>query len=134
LNFVVPKKDPDILVSSYQGLERNTISHLLARMSAYGFNLGGDGDKITCVQGRVCLDNKSFHSELDLLALIERARFGFLPLQLASRYGMNRLIDSRNCYEIIQRNFVIPSRNQHLGAIILPSSMTGQRLHLESTI
>jgi len=84
-------KDSDILVSSYQGLERNTIDHLLARMSSYEFNLGRDGDKLTRIQGRVCLDSKSFHSELDLPALTERARFGFLPLQLASRYGMNRL-------------------------------------------
>jgi DNA polymerase elongation subunit (family B) len=102
-------KDPDILVSSYQGLERNTIDHLLARMSAYEFNFGRDGDKITRVQGRVCLDTKSFHLDLDLSALIERARFGFLPLQIASRYGMNSLIDSKNCYELIQRNFVIPA-------------------------
>ena len=107
-------KDPDILVSSYQGLERNTIDHLLARMSEYEFNLGRDGDKLTRIQGRVCLDSKSFHSELDIPTLTERARFGFLPLQLASRFGMNRLIDSRNCYELIQRNFVIPaSRNNY---------------------
>ena len=30
---------------------------------------------------------------------------------LISRYSINRLIDSRNCYELIQRGFVIPSRN-----------------------
>jgi len=52
-------KDPDILVSSYQGLERNTIDHLLARMSAYEFNLGRGDDKITSVQGRVCLRTRS---------------------------------------------------------------------------
>jgi hypothetical protein len=73
-------------------------------MNAYEFNLGRDGG----VHGRVCLDSKSFYLDLDLAALTERARFGFFPLQLASRYGMNRLIDSRNCYELIQRNFVIP--------------------------
>jgi DNA polymerase elongation subunit (family B) len=27
---------------------------------------------------------------------------------MAARYGINRLIDSRNCYELIQRGFVIP--------------------------
>ena len=47
-------------------------------------------------------------------AVIERSRFGFLPLSLAARYGMNRLVDSRNCYELIQRGFVIPrSNNNH---------------------
>jgi DNA polymerase elongation subunit (family B) len=97
----VQKEDPDILISTNKLLD-----HLLARMSIYGLDLGRECG----IQGRVCLDSKSFHLDLDLPALIERARFGFLPLQLASRYGMNRLIDGRNCYELIQRGFVIPSR------------------------
>jgi DNA polymerase I len=46
---------------------------------------------------------------LDLAGQIEKARFAFLPLSMAARYGINRLIDSRNCYELIQRGFVIPS-------------------------
>ncbi|CAN5472516.1 hypothetical protein BH18THE2_BH18THE2_34320 [soil metagenome] len=46
-----------------------------------------------------------------LPGLIELCRFGFLPLDLAAKYGMNRLIDSRNCYELIQRGFVIPKNN-----------------------
>jgi len=50
---------------------------------------------------------------LDLACLIERAQFSFLPLGQASRYGINRLIDSRNCYELIQRGFVIPASYHH---------------------
>jgi hypothetical protein len=42
--------------------------------------------------------------------LIELCRFGFLTLDLAAKYGMNRLIDSRNCYELIERGYVIPKR------------------------
>jgi DNA polymerase family B len=45
-----------------------------------------------------------------LLELVEKARFGYLPLKLASRYGMIRLIDSRITYELLQREFVIPTR------------------------
>jgi DNA polymerase elongation subunit (family B) len=41
---------------------------------------------------------------------VEKSRFGYLPLQLASRYGMIRLIDSRITYELLQREFVIPTR------------------------
>jgi DNA polymerase I len=95
----VQKEDPDILVSTNKLLD-----HLLARMSMYGLDLGRECG----THGRVCMDSESFH----LPALIERARFGFLPLQLASRYGMNRLIHGRNCYELIQRGFVIPSRGE----------------------
>ena len=43
--------------------------------------------------------------------LIELCRFGFLPIDLAAKYGMNRLIDSRNCFELIQRGFVILKNN-----------------------
>ncbi len=58
----VLKNDPDILISTYQGLERNTIDHLLTRMRVHGLDLGRD-----C---RVCLDSNSFHLDLDLPALI----------------------------------------------------------------
>jgi len=75
-------------------------------MSIYGLDLGRERG----TQGRVRLDSKSFHLDLDLPALIERVRFGFLPLQIAARYRMNRLVDGRNCYTLIQRGFVIPSR------------------------
>jgi DNA polymerase elongation subunit (family B) len=42
-----------------------------------------------------------------IIELIEKARFSFLPLNLASRYGMIRLIDSRITYELLQRDYVI---------------------------
>jgi hypothetical protein len=48
--------------------------------------------------------------DIHLLELVEKARFGYLPLKLASRYGMIRLIDSRITYELLQREFVIPPR------------------------
>jgi DNA polymerase I len=51
------------------------------------------------------LDNFGF------AGLIERSRFGFLPLGMAARYDINRLIDSRNCYELIQRGFAISKNN-----------------------
>jgi DNA polymerase I len=38
-------------------------------------------------------------------------RFSFLPLGIAAHYGINRLIDSRNCFELIQKGFVIPKNN-----------------------
>ena len=43
--------------------------------------------------------------------IVEKARFSYLSLQLASKYGMLRLIDSRITYELIRRNFVVPKQN-----------------------
>ena len=45
-----------------------------------------------------------------LIELVERSRFSFLPLGLVSQSGPSRLIDSRNCYELLQRGFVIPHK------------------------
>ena len=49
------------------------------------------------------IDNSTFFDQFGLAGLIERSRFGFLPLSMAARYGINRLIDSRNCYELLQK-------------------------------
>jgi DNA polymerase elongation subunit (family B) len=98
------REDTDILISTNKLLD-----HLLARMSVYGLDLGRESG----THGRVCLE-----PSLDLPLLIERARFGILPLQMASGYGMNRLIDGRNCFELIQRGFVISSsKYQHYDSI-----------------
>jgi DNA polymerase elongation subunit (family B) len=112
----VQAKDPDILVSSDQHSRSITIlEYLLTRLGEPGVDLQLRRDKKTNktnkIEGRVYLNSKSFFSDLDLAGLIERARFGFLPLSLAARCGISRLIDSRNCYEPIQRGFVIPRSN-----------------------
>jgi DNA polymerase elongation subunit (family B) len=110
--------DPDILVSSMQHSRSITmLDYLFMRMRKLGLDLqlGRDNktNKTNKIEGRVYLSNKSFHGDLDLVALIERARFSFLPLSLAARYGVSRLIHSRNCYELIQRGFVIPRSNNN---------------------
>src|SRR5262249_35359570 len=78
-----------------------------------GPSLHSHTNKIIGINGRVYLHNLSFHVDLDLASLIERARFGFLPLSQTARYGINRLIDSRNCCTLIQKGFVIPTRGDN---------------------
>src|SRR5919106_2537950 len=48
---------------------------------------------------------------ISLVEMVEKARFSHLPLKLASKYGMLRLIDSRITFELIRRNFVVPKKN-----------------------
>jgi len=48
---------------------------------------------------------------LSLAEVVEKTRFSYLPLKMASNYGMLRLIDSRITYELIRRNFVVPKKN-----------------------
>jgi DNA polymerase elongation subunit (family B) len=92
----IMNKDPDILVYS---TDNHTFVDDIIR------TLGREPNK-----GRVCLESKS----LDLAGLIERARFGFLPMGQAARYGYNRLIDSRNCYTLIQKGFAIQANHSRV--------------------
>ena len=70
------------------------------------------GDSLNLCAGRVIIDSSSSFNdgELSLVELVERSRFSFLPLGLVSQSGPSRLIDSRNCYELFQRGFVIPHK------------------------
>src|SRR5918994_2283116 len=59
--------------------------------------------------------------DISLVEMVEKARFSYLPLKLASKYGMLRLIDNRITFELIRRNFVVPKKNtvsQHHEEII----------------
>lgn len=58
----------------------------------------------------VVIHNHDIVNEISLVELLEKARFSYLPLKLASKYGMLRLIDSRITYELIQKDFVVPKR------------------------
>jgi DNA polymerase elongation subunit (family B) len=59
---------------------------------------------------KVIIHSRSSMDDIEFLDLVEKARFSYLPLKSASKYGMMRLIDSRITYELIQREFVIPTR------------------------
>jgi DNA polymerase elongation subunit (family B) len=108
--------DPDIIV--YTG--NTVLQHLFTRAQKLGLNLQLgredeiDYDQKTLIMGRIHVGSSrgvsrySAFDDFGLTGLIERSRFAFLPLELAAKYSMNRLIDSRNCYELIQRGFVIP--------------------------
>ncbi|MGC2575318.1 MAG: DNA polymerase domain-containing protein [Candidatus Nitrosopolaris sp.] len=104
-NYVLTN-DPDILVSTEQHcLGTSALEYLMTRMEELGIDIGlGRTDKRNAIEGRVYLDSDSFDN---IVGLIEKARFGCLPLSLAARYRISRLIDSRNCYELIQQGFVI---------------------------
>jgi DNA polymerase elongation subunit (family B) len=127
-SFVLDK-DPDILVFPGDNYANTILDYLFARVVKLGLELelGREKMKIALlasfkhprrywIKGRLAISGKSvnrYSSVLDrfgFAGLIELCRFGFLTLDLATKYGMNRLIDSRNCYELIQRGYVISKR------------------------
>jgi DNA polymerase elongation subunit (family B) len=124
----VHDKDPDIIICMGDYGNNTILQYLFARSKKIGFDLQlgreiVDNDDFNAsktslthrIKGRICISSSYRHStyfdQFGLAGLIERARFGFLPLGMVARYSINRLIDSRNCYELIQRGFVIPNNN-----------------------
>jgi DNA polymerase elongation subunit (family B) len=96
----IHEKNPDIIVCMGDYDNDKVLRYLLAR----GCDLQ---------LGRISISSSyrktTYFDQFGFAGLIERARFGFLPLNLAAKYSINRLIYSRNCFELIQRDFVIPS-------------------------
>jgi DNA polymerase elongation subunit (family B) len=114
----VLEKDPDILICISNHFEYKNILFERMRMLGLGLRIGREEDndndnKAKRISGRVYLSNNSVQKDLNLAGLSERTRFSFLPLGQASRYGINRLIDSRNCHELVERGFVIPGSYQY---------------------
>jgi len=123
----VLENDPDILICvTTHNRSVLTITRYLftrAKMLRVNFQLGRQTDDTETLtdrtQGRVLLNGSPFLNEFGLAGLVERSRFSFLPLGMAAQYGINRLIDSRNCYEMIQQGYVIPKndfslRHEHI--------------------
>jgi DNA polymerase elongation subunit (family B) len=141
---VVRSEDPDILICNARD---DTFTMLLAMSRLYGMNLqlGRDRTDIASlprplpywVRGRVVLDEQHFDPLLGcwgLAGILERSRFGFLPIDLAAEWTSNRLVDSRNTFELLQHGVLIPAKPKYFeprrnvgemgikdkGAIIMP--------------
>jgi DNA polymerase elongation subunit (family B) len=103
----VQQKNPDIIVCMGDYDNGKVLRYLFDRAGKIGVDL----------ELRICISSSytktTYFDQFGFAGLIERARFGFLPLDLAAKYSINRLIDSRNCFELTQRDYVIPSRNNN---------------------
>lgn len=116
---IVEEEDPDFLVAS--NCDRLTLPYLQTRAKTLGLDVQLGREKVKpenlkrplpyWVRGRVAVDRKCYsfpEGGLGLAGLVERSRFAFLPPGLAARWTANRVNDSRICYELLQRGYVIP--------------------------
>jgi DNA polymerase elongation subunit (family B) len=123
----VQDRDPDIIVYVGDQYASTVLDYLFARIGRLGLDLqlGRENNNqiknlkhpgLQWIKGRLSISSRNSRSSvfdnLGLAGLIERCRFSFYPLDLAAKYGMNRIIDGRNCYELIQRGFVITENNK----------------------
>ncbi len=78
----------------------------------YDYDIANSIDNIItehCNQ-TVVIHSRDTVEDVSPVELVEKARFSYLPIKHASKYGMLRLIDSRITYELLQRDFVVPKR------------------------
>jgi DNA polymerase elongation subunit (family B) len=104
-------KDPDIMISPKQR-SASVLNYVFARMSEYEIDIELGRGKTTMednwgksksIEGRIYLESGA----QSVVEVVEKCLFACLPLGLAASYGMSRLVDSRNCYELINRGFAI---------------------------
>ena len=116
---IVKEKDPDFLVT--QDCDRFAFPYLQTRARLFNsrIQLGRESTNTDmlkrplpyCVRGRVAIGYESYgilHDKWGIAGLVERSRFGFIPPGLAGRWTANRVNDSRVCYELMQKDYVIP--------------------------
>jgi DNA polymerase elongation subunit (family B) len=73
--------------------------------------LASEDNAFTRLSGHaVVIHSLDIIDNIHLLELVEKARFSYLPLKFASKYGMIKLIESRITFELLQRSYVIPSK------------------------
>jgi DNA polymerase elongation subunit (family B) len=120
----VQAEDPDIIVSASDHFTDRVLDYLFARIQKLGLDLHLGRGKVLAmsapakhpglqwIRGRISLNNYSILYRFGLAGLIEKCRFSSLTLDIASKNGINHLIDSRNCFELIQRGSLIPPKNR----------------------
>ena len=107
--------DPDFLVTSkcdeatfpylFKRFQRKSLNPQLGRESVDPMNAGRTNSQN--FPGRVTLDLGYFCEE-GIAGVVEKSRFAMVPPGLASRWAAGRIIDSRQCYEALKRDILIP--------------------------
>ncbi len=123
---LVRRRDPDLLFSP--SCDRADFPLLMGALEEHRIlpsvlgraGMGGEACDAQQVRrqgsfsGRVFLGEVFYGfapDEWGLAGLVERARFSFMPMGLATRRHSNKVIDSRNCFELMRRGHAIPKEN-----------------------
>ena len=110
----VKEGDPDFLISDRIG---EALKYILERAKALGLNINLGREKVDLSEikrltpsfhkGKVPLELHSF-LETGIAGVVERSRFTLAPPGLASKWPAGRTIDSRQCFEALKRDVLLP--------------------------
>lgn len=108
---LVRELDPDLLLAPEAW--SLTLPYLRSRAALQGLRLELGREGGSPCAGRALLSYEGYGRAFDeagwgLAGLVERCRFACLPPSLAARWTANRVNDSRICFELIKRGYVIP--------------------------
>lgn len=112
----VQSRDPDIIVISkypfgslHYVVQRAKFLGLYINLSRESRDFGVKfGSPLwSSWRGRICISLESF-GRLGLAGLSELCRFGMIPLSLAARWAPGRIVDSRQVYEAMRLDVLIP--------------------------
>lgn len=116
----IVSQDPDIITFSNNNWQ--VLGYLIERVKKLSLNVqlgrrkvdlykcdGNTMEKWT--QGRICVTGR-YNTSGSMAGLIELSRFSFLPLCACLKHGVGRLIASRNCYELLMKNYVLAENYQ----------------------
>jgi DNA polymerase elongation subunit (family B) len=97
------ERNPDIIVTSSPAATTRYLIHR-ALCNGLDFKFGRGGE---LYHGRVLLGHYAFR-DMGIAGLIERARFTFAPMGVASDWEPGKTIDSRQCYEATRQGILVP--------------------------
>lgn len=115
----VHQANPDLL--SCPDCDEFTFPLLMERATAnfLDIGLGRSSDRQLVISqgsigGRIMLGDIFYGYDADdwgIAGLVERTRFAFAPIGLATRWKSNKSINSRNSFELIERGYAIPKED-----------------------
>ena len=98
--------------SFISGIKENEPDIVIIYEDQYEHDIGNSIDDIITQYSNqtVVIHSHDIVNDISFVELLEKARFSYLPMKLASKYRMLRLIDNRITYELLNRDFVVPKR------------------------
>ncbi|MEX2750325.1 MAG: DNA polymerase domain-containing protein [Candidatus Freyarchaeota archaeon] len=121
LQRIIQSQDPDILVAP-GGHPFGDLHYIVQRAKILGLNINlsrEDGDSIqpdstlwSSWRGRAYVSLESFE-RFGLAGLSELCRFGMIPLGLAAKWAVGRIVDCRQVYEAMKMGILIPEAKSY---------------------
>jgi DNA polymerase elongation subunit (family B) len=101
----------EVLPYLFERVKRLSLDVQLGRRKTDLYNKHSGNVLEKWIQGRIYVPGNYYNNE-SIAGLIELSRFSLLPIRACLKYGVGRLIASRNCRELLMKNYVLADSHQ----------------------